>query len=115
MPVIHIAVETAKEVKKQGFHKVGLLGTKFTMEMKFYRKKLEEYGLEVLIPEKQETRDHIQKTVKEELGRGFINPETKINYMAIVKELGESGAECIILGCTEIPLGIPVKVSHHSG
>jgi aspartate racemase len=104
LPVIHIGAETAKAVKRQGFIKVGLLGTKFTMEMEFYRKKLEEFGLEVLTPAKQETRDYIQYTVKEELGIGFINPETKANYISFVHELVERGAECIILGCTEIPM-----------
>jgi aspartate racemase len=104
LPIIHIGAETAKAVNKDRLKKVGLLGTKFTMEMDFYRNKLEEYGLEVLIPEKQETRDYIQHTVKEELGIGFINPITKINYISIVKELVDRGAECIILGCTEIPM-----------
>lgn len=104
LPIIHIGAETAKAVNKQGLKKVGLLGTKFTMEMDFYRNKLEEYGLEVLIPDKQETRDYIQYTVKEELGMGFINPETKINYISIAEELVARGAECIILGCTEIPM-----------
>ena len=104
LPFIHIADETAKEINKQGFKKAGLLGTKFTMEEDFYRKKLEKYGLEVLIPEKQETRDYIQYTIKVELGIGFINPDTKAKFISIVKELVDSGAECIILGCTEIPL-----------
>jgi aspartate racemase len=104
IPIIDIGIETAKEINKQGFKKVGLLGTKFTMEQDFYKKKLEEHGLEVLIPEKQETRDYIQYTVKEELGIGFIDPGTRANYISIVKELVEKGAECIILGCTEIPM-----------
>jgi len=104
LPIIHIGTETAKAVNKQGFKKVGLLGTKFTMEMDFYRNKLEEYGLEVLIPEKQETRDYIQYTIKEELGIGFINPKTRTTYISVVKELVDRGAECIILGCTEIPM-----------
>jgi aspartate racemase len=104
LPIIHIGVETAKAINKNGFKKVGLLGTIFTMEMDFYRSKLEEYGLEVLIPEKQETRNYIQHTVKEELGIGFINPETKKEYLKIVAELVDKGAECIILGCTEIPM-----------
>ena len=104
LPIIHIGAETAKAINKKGFKKVGLLGTKFTMEMDFYRKKLEEFGLDVIIPDKQETRDYIQHTVKGELGIGFINPETKANYITIVKELVERGAECIILGCTEIPM-----------
>ncbi|RYD69102.1 MAG: amino acid racemase, partial [Sphingobacteriales bacterium] len=104
LPIIHIGEETAKAINKTGYKKVGLLATKFTMEMNFYKDKLEQYGLEVLIPEKQETRDYIQRTLKEELGIGFINPETKINYISIIKELVDSGAECIILGCTEIPM-----------
>ncbi|PTT00702.1 aspartate racemase [Pedobacter sp. HMWF019] len=104
LPIIHIGVETAKAVKKEGLKKVGLLGTKFTMEMDFYRNKLEEYGLDVLIPEKQETRDYIQYTLKEELGIGFINPQTRDNYISITNELVKRGAECIILGCTEIPM-----------
>lgn len=104
LPIIHIGEETAKAINKTGYKKVGLLATKFTMEMNFYKDKLERYGLEVLIPEKQETRDYIQRTLKEELGIGFINPETKINYISIIKELVDSGAECIILGCTEIPM-----------
>lgn len=104
LPIIHIVTETAKVVKQQGLVKVGLLGTKFTMEMEFYRKKLEENGLYVLVPEKQETRDYVQHTLKEELGRGIINPDTKQNYISIVKDLVARGAEGIILGCTEIPM-----------
>ena len=104
LPIIHIGIETAIAINKEGFRKVGLLGTKFTMEMDFYRSKLEEYGLEVLIPDKQETIDFIQYTVKEELGIGLIKPETKKKYLQIVAELVDKGAECIILGCTEIPM-----------
>ncbi|RPE09013.1 aspartate/glutamate racemase family protein [Chitinophaga lutea] len=104
LPIIHIVAETAKAINKEGYKKAGLLGTRFTMEMDFYKDKLEAYGLEVLTPEKQETRDYIQYTVKEELGVGLINPETKVNYISIVKDLVDRGAECIILGCTEIPL-----------
>lgn len=104
LPIIHIVTETAKTITKKGFKKIGLLGTKFTMEMDFYKKKFEDSGLEVLIPEKQETRDYIQFTLREELGIGFINPETKEKYKEIVKELMDRGAECIVLGCTEIPM-----------
>jgi aspartate racemase len=104
LPVIHIGVETAKAVQKQGYKKVGLLGTKYTMEMDFYKNKLEEFELKVIIPEKQETRDYIQVTLRDELGIGYINPETKKKYIQVVNDLIERGAECIILGCTEIPL-----------
>ncbi len=104
LPIIHIGAETAKAINRRGFRKAGLLGTKFTMEMDFYRRTLEEYGLDVLIPEKQETRDYLQRTIKEELGIGLIHPDTKDRYVHIAQELIDRGAECIILGCTEIPM-----------
>lgn len=104
LPVIDIVVETARAINKNGCKKIGLLGTKFTMEMDFYRSKFELSGLEVLIPEKPETREYIQYTLKEELGAGVINPETKKKYIEIVKDIVEDGAQCIVLGCTEIPM-----------
>ena len=104
LPFIHIGEATALSVKNKGLKQIGLLGTKFTMELDFYRKKLEEYGLEVVIPVSQATRDYVQHTVKEELGKGIINPETRYNYISIMHELLNDGAEGIILGCTEIPL-----------
>jgi aspartate racemase len=104
LPLIHIVTETAKAVKNQGLKKIGVLGTKFTMEMDFYRNTLEANGLEVLLPSSQATRDYIQHTVKEELGRGIVRPATKQRYLSIIKELAASGAEGIILGCTEMPL-----------
>lgn len=104
LPVIHIVSETAKTITDKGFKKIGLLGTKFTMEMDFYRSKLESFELEVLTPEKAETREYIQYTLREELGVGFVNPATKEKYKGIVKELVDRGAECIVLGCTEIPM-----------
>ena len=104
LPIIHIVDETAKAITNHRFKKIGLLGTKFTMEMDFYTNKFKKYGLEILIPDKQETRDYIQHTIKEELGIGFINPETKTKYIGIVKDLVDRGAECIVLGCTEIPM-----------
>ncbi|PQA97069.1 aspartate racemase [Chryseobacterium shigense] len=109
LPIIHIGTETAKAIQKEGFTKAGLIGTKFTMEMDFYKNKLEDYGIEALIPAKQETRDYIQQTVKDELGVGIINPITKTSYISVIDELILRGAECIILGCTEIPLLISQK------
>lgn len=104
LPFINIIEETAKVLNEKGIKKAGLLGTKFTMEMDFYKKNLEKFGIEVIIPEKQETRDYIQRTIKNELGVGIINHETKLNYISIGNELINNGAECIILGCTEIPV-----------
>jgi aspartate racemase len=104
LPIINIATETAAAVKKEGINKVGLLGTKFTMEMDFYRNILEENGIEVIIPENQHTRDYIQYIVKEELGKGIITKEAKVQFKNISQELIKKGAEGIILGCTEIPM-----------
>jgi aspartate racemase len=104
LPIIHIATATASEIKKNGITKVGLLGTKFTMEMDFYRDKLKENGLEVIVPKSQETRDYLQHIIKEELGRGIINPASKEEFLKITKVLIEQGAQGIVLGCTEIPL-----------
>ncbi len=104
LPLINIITEMAQHILTTGVRKVGLLGTKFTMEMDFYREKLESYGLEVIIPDSADTRDYIQYVVKEELGRGEIRPESKEKFIAIAQELTLAGAEGIILGCTEIPL-----------
>lgn len=104
LPIIHIVSATANEVNKQGLKKVGLLGTKFTMEMDFYKKGFREKGLQTLIPEKMETRDFIQQTLKEELGRGVIKSETRKAYLSIINELIKNGAEGIILACTELPM-----------
>jgi aspartate racemase len=103
IPVIHIATETAKEIKKQQLSKVGLLGTKFTMELDFFTAKLSAQNIETIIPEKAD-RDFIQETIYHELGKGIINQSSKERFLRIIEELIEKGAEGIILGCTEIPL-----------
>ena len=106
LPVIHIATETAKEIKKQNLKKVGLLGTKFTMELDFFKDKLLAQGIEVVIPQNEADKDFIHTTIFEELGKGLVTPETKKRYLEIANQLIEAGAEGIILGCTEIPLVI---------
>lgn len=103
LPVIHIATATATEIKKQKLKKVGLLGTKFTMEMDFFSSKLKEQNIEVVIPNEKD-REFIHYTIFEELGRGLVLAESKKRYLAIINKLVEQGAEGIILGCTEIPL-----------
>jgi aspartate racemase len=103
LPVIHIATATANAIKAEGFKKVGLLGTKFTMEQAFFRDKLTEKNIEVIIPG-DEDRDFIHYTIFEELGRGIMKPETKSFYIDVMHKLAGQGAEGIILGCTEIPL-----------
>lgn len=106
LPIIHIATVTAVEIQKKGIKKVGLLGTKFTMELDFFKDKLTAKGIEAIIPKNQEDKDFIHVTVFEELGRGLVTPETKKRYLEIANQLIKEGAEGIILGCTEIPLVI---------
>ncbi|MTH14367.1 aspartate/glutamate racemase family protein [Flavobacterium sp. LC2016-01] len=106
LPLIHIATETAVEIQKQEIKKVGLLGTKFTMELDFFKDKLADKGIEAIIPIDQGDKDFIHYTIFEELGRGLVTDETKKRYLEIANELIKNGAEGIILGCTEIPLVI---------
>ncbi|MDR7370674.1 aspartate/glutamate racemase family protein [Flavobacterium aquidurense] len=112
LPLIHIATATASEIEKQDLKKVGLLGTKFTMELDFFKDKLLAQGIEAIIPESQEDKDFIHTTIFEELGKGLVTESTKKRYLQIANKLIENGAEGIILGCTEIPLIIlPEDVS----
>lgn len=104
LPLIDITTAVAEAIHQQGLKKVGLLGTTYTMELDFYKDKLIASGIEPIIPESQEDRDYIEDTLRNELGRGVLNPETKRQYLAIIQELIDNGAEGIILGCTEIPL-----------
>lgn len=104
LPIIHIVTATADAIKQAGLTKVGLLGTKFTMEMDFYKDKLVGLGIQPIVPSTQESRDFIQNTLRDELGKGIVREETKMGYLAIIDELVSQGAEGIILGCTEIPM-----------
>jgi aspartate racemase len=103
LPVIHIAVETAKEIVKSRLNKVALLGTKFTMELDFFKSKLHENGIEVLIPDSDD-RDFLHTTIYDELGKGIFLKQTKHRYLAIIADLISQGVEGVILGCTELPL-----------
>jgi len=103
LPIVHIADATAAEIKKQGLSKIGLLGTKFTMEMDFYTRRLSSAGIESLVPEKSE-RLFIHDTIMNELLKEIFKPEAKKRFLEIINELGQKGAEGIVLGCTEIPL-----------
>lgn len=103
LPVIHIATVTADTIVTQGLTKVGLLGTKFTMEQPFFRDKLTDRGIDIVIPEDKD-RDFIHYTIFEELGRNILKPETKDFYIHMINKLVVRGAQGIILGCTEIPL-----------
>jgi len=104
IPLLHIADATAEKVKARGLRKIGLLGTKFTMEEDFYRGRLtEKHGLEVVIPTEEE-RNVIHRVIYDELCMGEVKPSSKAQYIRIIDHLVEDGAEGIILGCTEISL-----------
>jgi aspartate racemase len=103
LPVINIAAATAKVINNHGLTKVGLLGTKFTMEYTFFTDKLSAAGIEPLTPN-QADRDFIHQTLMDELGKGIFLPETKARYLQIIDSLIQQGAQGIVLGCTEIPL-----------
>ena len=104
VPLLHIADATGNVIKGQGLKKVGLLGTRYTMEEDFYRQRLlDNFGLDVIIPE-PEDRDYVHRIIFDELCQGKFNAEARKNYLAIIDKLREQGAEGVILGCTEIPL-----------
>jgi aspartate racemase len=106
IPILHIADATANEIKSTGLSKIGLLGTKFTMEESFYTDRLiERHGLQVLIPTKQ-GREFVHRVLYDEFISGDIPLSSKLHFIKIMDQLVEQGAEGIILGCTEIGLFI---------
>ena len=104
IPLLHIADPTAAAVKQAGFHTVGLLGTRFTMEQDFYRGRLTaRHGLTVIIPDPAD-QEIVHRVIYEELCQGEFRAESRAQYREIMQRLVEAGAEGIILGCTEIAL-----------
>ena len=101
IPILHIADATARAIKAEGLQKVGLLGTKYTMEEDFYKDKLEHHGLDVILPTKED-RKIISDIIYNELVIGKILGSSKKEYLRIIDDFVENGAEGIILGCTEI-------------
>ena len=102
IPLIHIVDVVAEVVGSSGFTKCGLLGTKFTMEDDFFTGKLKrEYNIDTIIPEPEE-RNFIHKIIYEEISIGIVSKKTQQRMIAIISKLKESGAEAIILGCTEL-------------
>lgn len=101
IPFLHIAEITAQAILKDGKRRVGLLGTKYTMEEDFYKAQLIQRGLEVIIPEKEE-RDFINRVIFEELCLGKIKATSKERYLKVVDLFKSQGVEAVILGCTEI-------------
>ena len=104
IPFLHIADATAEKIVAAGMKKIGLLGTRFTMEHDFYKGRLiQNFGLDVLVPNKED-RDIIHRVIYEELVQGKIVDASRAEYKRIMKTLIAQGAQGIILGCTEIEL-----------
>lgn len=103
IPLLHIADATAMEIKKKNMTQVGLLGTKLTMELDFYKKRLLGHGIAAIVPP-LEDRSFIHHVIDTELVKGLILPESKSRFLKIIDDLRTKGAEGVILGCTEIPL-----------
>lgn len=111
LPLIHIADATAHAVRAAGFQKVGLLGTRFTMEQDFYKARLQNaFGLDVLVPS-QNGRDEVHRIIYDELCLGQVHDASREAYRRIMRQLASEGAQGIILGCTEIGLLVSDKDS----
>lgn len=101
VPLLHIADATANVLKKDGVTCVGLLGTRFTMEQAFYLGRLQDHGIQVVVPDESQ-RESIHSVIYNELCQGVIKPDSKNMYLDVVASLAERGAQGVILGCTEV-------------
>jgi len=104
IPLLHIADATGQRLKEDNIQRVGLLGTKFTMEQDFYKGYLtQHHGIEVMVPD-EAPRQWVHQIIYDELCRGEIKEDSRDLYLEIIKDLHEEGCEAVILGCTEIAL-----------
>lgn len=104
LPLLHIADATGEQLKAQGISKVGLLGTAFTMEQEFYKGRLQEkFGIEVIVPNGVQ-RKLVHEVIYNELVQGLLNNRSRNDFITVISDLQENGAEAVILGCTEIAM-----------
>lgn len=104
IPILHIADATAKQLQTDGITKVGLLGTRFTMEQDFYKGRLQDkFGIEVVVPDTDD-QTSVHDVIYNELCLGSIQSKSRDEYLSIVNKLYQQGAQAVILGCTEIAL-----------
>jgi aspartate racemase len=101
IPLLHIADKAAEKIVAAGIKKVGLLGTKVTMEEDFYKDRLKAYDIQTLIPNEPD-RIMINETIFKELSMGIVSPASKEKFKAIIEVLQRQGAQGIVLGCTEL-------------
>lgn len=105
-PVIHIADVTAKAIQKKGLKKVCFIGTKYSMTEDFITGRIEDNGLNVLVPKEETVIDELHRIIIEELTYGEVKPESKKYVLSVINRMMDDGAEGVILGCTEFPLMI---------
>lgn len=104
IPLLHVADPTAEAIQAAGFNTVGLIGTRFTMEQSFYKDRLtEQFGMQVLVPDEAD-RETVHRIIFEELCLGKTTAASRAEYRRVMAGLVAQGAQCIILGCTEITL-----------
>ena len=104
LPLLHIVDVVGQAIQKQNIRKVGLLGTKYTMEMGFYQERLEKgFGVEVQVPD-EKNREKINRVIFDELCKGVVRDDSRQAILRIIGALVEAGCQGIILGCTEIPM-----------
>ncbi|WP_045458521.1 aspartate/glutamate racemase family protein [Vibrio campbellii] len=104
VPLVHIADATAEKLVSDGIKKVGLLGTRFTMEQDFYKQRLiDKFGVDVFVPGSDD-QTIIHNVIYNELCKGEVRDDSRQHYLAIIEKLVEQGAEAVILGCTEIAM-----------
>ena len=103
VPFLHLADCTADRIIAAGLGKVGLLGTRFTMEEDFYKARLCRHGLEVLVPDEDDMAE-VHRVIYDELCQGIVRAPSRERYQAVARSLVEGGAQGIILGCTEITI-----------
>ena len=103
LPGLHIAEVVCHEIKSHGYKNVGLLGTRWTMTGPVYKTAFEKHGWEFLVPD-EPTRELLNAAIFDELCMGIFNTNTTDLFLKAIEDLKSRGAECVILGCTEIPL-----------
>lgn len=114
VPLVSIIDSTCTEAQNQGINKIGLLGTRFTMEADFFKKPFADAGIAVVIPHADEI-SYIADKIHDELERGIVEPQTRDRFISIIQRMSQNdGIEAIILGCTELPIlfadtTLPVK------
>jgi len=113
VPFIHIVDPTGEEIRKRGMRRVGLIGTKFTMDKPFFRDRLaDRFGVEALVPEAAD-RETLHRIIFEEMVKGRFLTESRLEFQRVIDSLRAQGAEGVILGCTEIAILLPPKDSEY--